>query len=106
MSEDRASFRIGQLVHHKLFDYRGVVYDVDPVFSSTDEWYEEVAKSRPPKGKPWYHILVHGSLHTTYVAERNLEEDQTGEPIEHPMTEAIFADFIDGVYVPRSRNLN
>jgi len=106
MSEDRASFRIGQLVHHKLFDYRGVVYDVDPVFSSTDEWYEEVAKSRPPKQKPWYHILVHGSLHTTYVAERNLEEDQTGEPIEHPMTEALFADFIDGVYVPRSRNLN
>ncbi|MGI9303895.1 MAG: heat shock protein HspQ, partial [Gammaproteobacteria bacterium] len=51
-----AAFSVGQIVHHKLFDYRGVIYDVDPHFQGTDEWYEEVAKSRPPRNKPWYHV--------------------------------------------------
>ena len=72
----RAKFAVGDLVYHRLFDYRGVVVDVDPTFESTEEWYEAVAKSRPPKDKPWYHVLVHEAMHSTYVAERNLEPDE------------------------------
>lgn len=95
----QAKFAVGQLVHHRRFDYRGVIVDVDPHFQSTDEWYESVATSRPPKDKPWYHVLVHGTMHTTYVAERNLEPDTSGEPIVHPMLERFFTHFEDGRYV-------
>jgi heat shock protein HspQ len=56
----QAKFSIGQLVHHRLFDYRGVIVDVDAVFLGSEEWYEQVAKSKPPKDQPWYHVLVHG----------------------------------------------
>ena len=93
-----ARFSIGQLVHHRLFDYRGVVFDVDPVFSGTDEWYEKVAKSRPPRDRPWYHVLVDGAEHTTYVAERNLEPDDSGEAIEHPLIHQLFAGLENGRY--------
>ena len=56
MTDYKAKFRIGQIVHHKLFDYTGVIFDIDPIFQSSDEWYEQVAQSRPPKSKPWYHV--------------------------------------------------
>jgi len=99
MSEPkRARFAVGQLVHHRLFDYRGAVYDVDPQYSGTGEWYERVATSRPPKDRPWYRVLVHGSIHETYVAERNLEPDSSGEPVVHPLIDYYFDDFRDGVY--------
>lgn len=99
----RAKFSVGDLVQHRLFDYRGVIADVDPTFQSTDEWYETMAKSRPPKDKPWYHVLVDGSTHSTYVAERNLEPDPTGEPVRHPMLEHFFAGFEDGRYISVDR---
>lgn len=87
-----AKFAVGQMVQHRLFDYRGVVYDVDAEFEGSDEWYTEQASSRPPKDRPWYRVLVHGSDTTTYVAERNLEADDTGEPIRHPdLGEHFFA---------------
>ena len=76
-----------------MFDYRGVIVDVDQTFQSTDEWYEAMARSRPPKDKPWYHVLVHGSDHSTYVAERNLELDESSDPINHPMVEHFFSSF-------------
>ena len=95
----QVKFSVGELVHHRLFDYRGVIVDVDPDFQATDEWYEMVAKSRPPKNKPWYHVLVHNSQHSTYVAEQNLETDLVLEPINHPMLEAFFARFTDGRYL-------
>ena len=97
----RTKFSVGELVHHRLFDYRGVIVDVDPDFRGTEEWYETVAKSRPPKDKPWYHVLVHGQTHSTYVAERNLEADDSGEPVDHPMIEHFFSKFEDGVYFRR-----
>ena len=81
----RVEFSVGQLVHHRLFDYRGVIVDVDAVFQGSEEWYQRMAKSRPPKDRPWYHVLVHDSDHRTYVAERNLAPDQTGQPITHPV---------------------
>lgn len=71
MTTVNVKFSVGQLVHHKKFDYRGVVVDVDPRFQGTEEWYEQVAKSRPPKDKPWYHVLVHEAGINTYVAERH-----------------------------------
>ncbi len=95
----RVKFSVGELVHHRLFDYRGVIVDVDRDFQATEEWYETVAKSRPPKNRPWYHVLVHGSEHSTYVAEQNLEPDDSVEPINHPMLEHFFSKFDNGRYV-------
>ncbi len=98
-----AQFAIGDLVHHRLFDYRGVIVDVDPNFQSTEEWYEAVAKTRPPKDKPWYHVLVHESITSTYVAERNLERNENASPIKHPMLEHFFSRFENGRYISDDR---
>ncbi len=95
-----AQFGIGQLVHHRLFGYRGVIVDVDPMFQGSDEWYEQVATTRPPKDEPWYHVLVDGSDAQTYVAQRNLELDWNAEPVEHPLVEAYFSDFSGHHYLP------
>ena len=101
----QAKFNVGQLVHHKLFDYRGVVFDVDLDFQGSDDWYENVAKSRPPKYQPWYHVLVHDGAKNTYVAERNLESDTSLTVIEHPLINEFFSKFENGVYIPnRSSN--
>ena len=94
-------FSIGQVVQHKLFSYRGVIIDVDPVFSGSEEWYEKVALSRPPKDSPWYHVLVDGASHQTYVAERNLEPDDSGKPIKHPHVRDFFSEFKKGAYSSR-----
>ncbi len=102
--ETEAKFSVGQLVHHKRFDYRGVVFDVDPEFQGTEEWYEAMANSRPPKDRPWYHVLVHDASHTTYVAERNLEPDDSGEPVRHPALDQVFDGLVDGAYRPRVRS--
>ena len=86
-----ARFDVGQHIQHKLFGYRGLIFDVDATFQGSDEWYENVATSRPPRQEPWYHVLVDGADHTTYVAERNLEDDPSEDTIEHPLTENFFA---------------
>ncbi len=99
----RSKFSVGDLNHHRLFDYRGVIIDIDPTFQSTEEWYEAVARSRPPKEKPWYHVLVHGATHATYVAERNLERDERAESITHPMLGQFFSRFEKGRYVSGDR---
>ncbi len=96
-----ARFRVGQLIHHKLFPYRGVIVDVDPEFSNSEEWYEMMAKSRPPKDRPWYHVLVHDAEHVTYVAERNLEADSSEAPVDHPLIERFFSGLRGGCYVTR-----
>ena len=94
-----AKYSIGDLIHHQLFGYRGVIVDVDLNFQLTDDWYEQVAKSRPPKNKPWYSVLVHGSLHSTYVAEQNLAPDDILEAISHPDIEQFFSKFENGRYI-------
>ena len=71
----------------------------DPTFQNTEEWYEQVARSRPPKDQPWYHVLVNDNVHTTYVAERNLEPDESNAPIRHPLLDDFFDSFEDGRYV-------
>lgn len=98
-----AKFQVGQIVHHRLFDYVGVIFDIDPEFSGTEEWYDQVARSRPPRDEPWYHVLVHNGVHTTYVAEQNLEAAEEPQAISHPLVETLFSGF-DGVsYKPRQR---
>lgn len=98
MTQVGAKFGIGQVIHHKKFDYRGVIVGVDLTFQGSEAWYEQVARSRPPKDKPWYHVLVHGAPHRTYVAERHLELDETGEQVLHPELGEFFDCFVDGRY--------
>ena len=99
MAKDAAEFSVGQIVHHRRFDYRGAIFDVDAEFEGTEEWYEQVARSRPPKDEPWYHVLPDGAEHATYVAERNLEADDRDEPIRHPLLFHFFSDFHEGRYI-------
>lgn len=99
----QARLHIGQPIHHRIFDYRGVVVDVDPSFQGSDDWYETMARSRPPKDAPWYHVLVHDAEHMTYVAERNLEPDLSGEQIRHPLLAQYFSGFEEGLYLLRER---
>jgi len=95
-----ARFAPGVLVRHRRFEYRGVVADVDAVFSLDEAWYEANAVTRPPRDRPWYHVLVDGSDGAvTYVAERNLEADPSAQPVEHPLVEHYFEAFRDGGYV-------
>ena len=100
-----SKYHIVQWVTHRLFGYRGVIFDVDPCFQGTDEWYEQVARTRPPRDKPWYRVLVDGGATETYVAERNLAPDESREPIHHPLVDSLFESFGDGVYhMARSMN--
>lgn len=105
MDDLKAKFAVGQVVQHLRFEYRGVIVDVDATFQGTDEWYEEVARSRPPRDRPWYHVLVHEADHMTYVAERHLAADPRGEPIRHPLVSHYFDGFRDGHY-ERMRTVN
>tara|TARA_B100000700_G_scaffold105780_1_gene119479 strand:+ start:10 stop:318 length:309 start_codon:yes stop_codon:yes gene_type:complete len=91
-------FTVGQIIHHVLFNYRGVIVDIDSNFQGTETWYREVAKSSPPRNKPWYHVLVDKSYSITYVAERNLEEEISKEPIVHPLIKDFFKEFENGSY--------
>ena len=103
MSEQHARFHVGQPVHHRRFDYRGVIIDIDPVFQGTEAWYEQMARSRPPKDRPWYHVLVHDAAHRTYVAERHLEPDLSGAEINHPELSLFFDRFENGLYRATTR---
>jgi len=100
---NQAKFQVGELVQHKLFEYRGVVADVDPSFQLSEDWYRQMAKTRPPKDKPWYRVLVDGAGHETYVAERNLKPDDSDKPVKHPAVDDFFAEFEGGRYRPRGR---
>ncbi len=102
---NEAKFYIGQVIQHLKFNYRGVIFDVDADFQGTEEWYELVARSRPPKNRPWYHILVENSASMTYVAERHLEVDKQNCPVEHPALGALFHEYRNGVYI-RNRAIN
>ena len=105
MSDPKAKFHVGQVIQHRLFGYRGVIVDVDATFQGTEDWYRTMARSRPPKDRPWYRVLVHQADHMTYVAERNLEPDLTGEPVVHPGLDEFFDEMRGGLYV-RDRTLH
>jgi len=104
MNEIRqAKFRIGQVVRHRLFPFRGVVFDVDPEFNNTEEWYQAIpADVRPRKDQPFYHLLAENeeTEYVAYVSEQNLLEDSTGQPLRHPQLGEFFERTADGGYAP------
>lgn len=102
----QAKFSVGQVIEHELFGYRGVIIDVDPQFLLSEDWYQMMAKSRPPKDSPWYRVLVHNANHETYVAERNLKAEQDAEPINHPEIDDYFSQFKAGKYWLRVNKTN
>lgn len=89
-------FQAGQIVKHLKFGYRGVIFQADLEFSLSDQWYEQVARSRPPKNAPWYHVLVDQGAHSTYVAERHLAASGNLSQIEHPQLGHYFESY-DGL---------
>lgn len=100
-----AKFAIGQVVKHRLFPFRGVIFDVDPQFSNTDEWYESIPlAARPRKDQPFYHLLAENAEteYIAYVSEQNLREDQSGVPVRHPQLNELFDKTLDGRYAPKS----
>ena len=108
MLRAEAKYHIGQILRHRNHPFRGVVFDVDPQFSNTEEWYENIPEnSRPAKEQPFYHLLAESeqSYYLAYVSEQNLIPDETGEPVSHPDLGDLFGDFEDGRY-PVQFNLN
>jgi heat shock protein HspQ len=102
MTEKLAKFRIGQVVKHRLFPFRGVIFDVDPEFSNSEEWYEAIPKEiRPRKDQPFYHLLAENAeaYYVAYVSEQNLVTDDSGEPVEHPQVVEMFGELKEGRYL-------
>jgi len=96
-----ARFAIGEVVKHRLFDFRGVIFDVDPVFANSDEWYEAIPEDvRPAKDQPFYHLLAENadSSYIAYVSQQNLVTDESDEPVDHPAIGGLFDGFAKGRY--------
>jgi heat shock protein HspQ len=96
-----ARFQIGQVVRHRLYPFRGVIFDVDPSFSNTEEWYASIPQDvRPAKDQPFYHLLAENAEteYIAYVSEQNLVADGSDEPLRHPQVPELFEDLRDGVY--------
>src|SRR5438445_12423160 len=104
-----SKFAIGQVVPHRLFPFRGMIFDVAPQFASTEEWHEAIpADVRPRKDQPFYHLLAENSEteYIAYVSEQNLLPDDSGEPIRHSQVAEIFIKDKSGAYRPRNPSLN
>ncbi len=104
-----AKFQIGQVVHHRIYPFRGVIYDVDPEFANTDEWWDSIPEDiRPDKDQPFYHLLAENAetTYVAYVSEQNLVPDESGKPVAHPEVGAVFTEFRDGHYVMRAEQAN
>lgn len=96
-----ARFRIGDQVRHRQFGFRGVVFDIDPVFANSEEWYEAIPEAmRPSRDQPFYHLFADNgeSSYVAYVSQQNLLSDETGEPVDHPAIDALFERGADGRY--------
>lgn len=103
MDMREAKFGIGQVVRHRRYPFRGVIFDVDPTFSNTEEWWESIpADVRPQRDQPFYHLLAENaeSTYIAYVSEQNLLEDRSGHPCRHPRVDEMFGDYEDGHYAP------
>lgn len=96
-----AKFQIGQVVRHRVYPFRGVIFDVDPTFSNTEEWYRSIPKDvRPDKDQPFYHLLAENAdtEYVAYVSEQNLEPDASDEPLRHPHVSELFEDLKNGIF--------
>jgi len=101
-----AKYAIGQVVRHRVYSFRGVIFDVDPHFANTEEYYQAIPEDlRPTKDQPFYHLLAEteDSAYVAYVSEQNLLPDDSGEPVGHPQTAVIFESFREGHYQLRPR---
>ena len=101
MLKTKAKYHLGQVVRHRKHPFRGVIFDVDPEFSNTEEWYESIPEdSRPRKEQPFYHLLAENdqTYYIAYVSEQNLVADYSGEPVDHPDIPDMFGPFCDGSY--------
>ena len=99
-----ASFTIGDVVRHKIFPFRGVIFDVDPEFNNTEEWWQAIPEAvRPRKDQPFYHLLAENdeAAYVAYVSQQNLIRDADGEPVQHPAVGQMFGGFEDGRYTMR-----
>ena len=106
MENRQAKYTIGQVVKHKVFPFRGVIFDVDPVFSNTEDWYESIpAEIRPARDQPFYHLLAENSesYYVAYVSEQNLVPDGSNGPVGHPQIGQLFGELRDGRYEPGYR---
>ena len=104
-----AKFQIGQVVRHRLYPFRGVVFDIDPVFDNTEEWYEAIpAEVRPRKDQPFYHLFAENeeTEYVAYVSEQNLLPDNSGEPVRHPQVSEVFVKDGKGGYRPRAASMH
>lgn len=100
----QAKFRIGQIVRHRFYPFRGVIFDVDPEFANTEEWWLSIPENvRPNKDQPFYHLLAENaeSTYVAYVSEQNLIPDDSGEPVSHPQVDEIFVGVENGRYLTR-----
>jgi heat shock protein HspQ len=96
-----AKFAIGQVVKHRKYPFRGIIYDVDPVFSNTDEWWQSIPEEvRPRKDQPFYHLFAENAEteYVAYVSEQNLLPDTSGDPVRHPQVDEVFVRAEDGGY--------
>ena len=104
-----ALFSIGDVVRHRIFGFRGVIFDVDPVFANTEEWYQAIPEEiRPRKDQPFYHLLAENgeTSYTAYVSQQNILADDSDEPVDHPAIGDIFGPYADGRYQLRREHMH
>jgi heat shock protein HspQ len=104
-----AKFKLGEVVKHRVFPFRGVIFDVDPVFNNTEEWWLAIPpERRPEKNQPFYHLLAENAEteYVAYVSEQNLLPDNSGDPVRHPQVAEVFERDDSGCYHPRHSVLN
>ncbi|MFO1151983.1 MAG: heat shock protein HspQ [Alsobacter sp.] len=109
MKARNAKYAIGQVVKHRIYPFRGVIFDVDPTFSNTEEWYNSIPEEvRPARDQPFYHLFAENAdtEYVAYVSEQNLLPDTSGEPIRHPQVKDVFDQDSDGLYHARRDILN
>mgnify|MGYP001239257974 CR=1 FL=1 len=105
----QAKYTVGQVVRHRIYSFRGLIFDIDPIFSNTEEWWLSIpAEMRPKKEQPFYHLLAENSEteYVAYVSEQNLLADTSGEPVRHPQVAEVFDRDDKGGYHPRNSVLN
>jgi heat shock protein HspQ len=104
-----ARFRLGQVVKHRFFPFRGVIYDVDPIFNNSEDWWLSIPEEmRPAKAQPFYHLLAENeqTSYVAYVSQQNLVPDDSGEPVNHPTVKEIFGPRKNGIYLPKRERIH
>ncbi len=109
MKPNTAKFAIGQVVKHRKFPFRGIIYDVDPVFANTEAWWQAIPEeARPRKDQPFYHLFAENAEteYVAYVSEQNLMADPSGDPLRHPQADEMFVRARNGAYKIKTARLN